>query len=148
MLICHRKQCSRATPPRECSIRLWSKSSHIYSNDARGFFDHDVTLHLKLMIAVLLHCFQHSSEERLLLKFEASPQEMENSHVGWLQISNLSIQLFIHMLEDGAVLEGKLAYLIDMFIVLFLKDLISNAQGFQQNYSLPIQKASLVFVPV
>lgn len=35
-----------------------------------------------------------------------------------------------------------------MLVVLLLKDFISDAEGLQQNDSLPVEKTSFVFVPV
>lgn len=52
------------------------------------------------------------------------------------------------MFEYAAVFEGEVADALYVFFLSFLEDVVVDSQGFQQNDGLPIQKASLILVPV
>jgi hypothetical protein len=100
------------------------------------------------MVPVLLHGLEHSSEEGFILKAKACSQQVKDGDIGRLQIAEVAIQVFIHVLEDGAILEGHAAQPGDMFGMSFLKYLIRNSQGFQQDNGLPIEETCLILVPV
>lgn len=74
------------------------------------------------MVAVLLHCLQHSSEEWFVLEPETSTQKMQNGHIGRLEVADISVKFLIHVFEYTAILEGKTAYLLNVLTMLLLKD--------------------------
>lgn len=73
---------------------------------------------------------------------------MKDGDVGWLKIAEVAIEVFIHMLEDRAILKGHAAQPGDVLGMPLLKDLIGNSQRFQQDNGLSIQETGLVLVPV
>lgn len=73
---------------------------------------------------------------------------MENGHIGWLKVADISVEFLIHVLEDAAIFEGKTTDLLDMFIMLLNEHKICDAEGLKEYNGLPIQKSSLVLVPV
>lgn len=100
------------------------------------------------MVTVLLHCLQHSSEEWLILKPEASTQQVKNGHIGRLEVADISVEFLIHVFEDAAILEGKTTDLLNVLTMLLLKHDIRYSERLEENDGLPVQEASLVLIPV
>ena len=73
---------------------------------------------------------------------------MKDGNISGLQIWNVCIQLFIHMLEDAAIFEGKVAYPLYVLNLSLFENFVVNTQRLKKNDSLPIEKASFVFIPI
>lgn len=117
-----------------------------YPNDSCWLFNPDVALVFQLIVSVLFHGFEDSSKERFQLEIEAGSDQREDGFVGGFQVVDFSVEVIVHLFEDGAVLETHLRNVLDVRFLHVLEDNVRDTKGFEEYDDLSIEEPRLVLV--